>query len=261
MRIKSNGMKAFVIEDEPIARVNLVRMLTQNFPDMEIVGTAGSVREAVAGLSDKSLQVDVIFMDVELSDGDCFEIFRQVKIDSNVIMTTAYDNYAVKAFEINSIDYLLKPIDPAALRRAVDRCRAALSKVDISTLAHILRQPQKEAAPNQTRKRFIVRFNDNIVPISCSEVAYFWAGEKNTYMMTKEGTRYVMDWSLDIISEDLDRRKFFRISRNCIVAMDAIESITKQMGGRLKISARPNPPFEMTVSRSRINDFLEWLEG
>lgn len=248
-------MKAFIVEDEQMAREILVRNLTRNFPDVEIIGTAGSVREAVNWLSFSGNRPDVIFMDVELSDGNCFEIFRQVDVEAGVIMTTAYDNYAVKAFEVNSIDYLLKPIELSALRRAVERARSVSGKFDVEALLNAFSQPR------ETRKRFIVRFNDNIVPVSCSDVAYFYAEEKNTYLVTRDDVRYVMDQSLDVISEGLDRKKFFRISRSCIVSMDAIGSITKQLGGRLLISATPRPSFEMTVSRSRVDDFLRWLES
>lgn len=248
-------MKVFIIEDEQMAQAILVRTLTQNFPDIEIVGTAKSVRETVNWLSFSGNRADVIFMDVELSDGNCFEIFRQVDVEASVIMTTAYDNYAVRAFEVNSVDYLLKPIELSALKRAVERARSVVRKLDVETLLDSFRP-----SPNDARKRFIVRFNDSIVPVSCTDVAYFYTEEKNTYLVTKDDVRYVMDQSLDIISKDLDRRSFFRISRSCIVAMDAIDSITKQMGGRLKITARPVSSFDMTVSRSRVDDFLSWLD-
>ncbi len=112
-------MKVLIIEDEAMARQKLARTLTETFPDMELVGMASSVKESVAWLQNPDNKADVIFMDVELSDGECFEIFRQVEITAQVIMTTAYDSYAVRAFEVNSIDYLLKPVEPSALRRAV----------------------------------------------------------------------------------------------------------------------------------------------
>lgn len=253
--MKSGDMKVYVIEDEPVARTSLVRMLTAGYPDIEVVGTAGSVKDAVSWLEFSGNRPDVIFMDVELSDGDCFEIFRQVRTDAAVIMTTAYENYAVKAFEVNSIDYLLKPISAQALDRAVERCRARQIRFDPEALVTAFR------SRHEGRKRFIVRFNDNIVPVPVTDVAYFYAAEKNTWLVTSDGTNYAMDQSLDIISEELDGSRFFRISRNCIISMDAIGSITRQFGGRLCISARPASPFEMTVSRSRTEEFLRWLEG
>jgi len=248
-------MKVFIIEDEPIARDNLVRLLAKNFDDLEVIGTAGSIKESVDWLNTQGNHPDIIFMDVELSDGNCFEIFRQTAVDSGVIMTTAYDSYAVKAFEVNSVDYLLKPIEPEALKRAVGRCRSISRKLDLDSLVSAFRP----SAPDG-RKRFIVRFNDSIIPVASTDIAYFYSEDKSTWLVTKEDSRYTMDQSLDIIYEELDHKRFFRISRNCIVAMDAIDSITKQFGGRLLISGTPRPTFEMTVSRSRVEDFLNWLE-
>ncbi len=246
-------MKVLIIEDEAMARQKLARTLAVNFPDMEIVGMASSVKESVAWLQNPENKADVIFMDVELSDGECFEIFRQVKVSSRVIMTTAYDSYAVRAFEVNSIDYLLKPIEIAALNRAVERCRTR-EVVDTESLLKAL-HPEREH-----RQRYLVRFNDRIVPVRTSDIAYFYSEEKNTYMVTFDGNSYVMDQSLEILSEELGQSKFFRISRNCIIAMAAITSVVKYLGNRLKVHSKPRAEFEMIVSRSRVDDFLRWLE-
>ncbi len=255
-------MKVLIIEDEQMAQATLARTLTRNYPEMEIVGMTSSVQESVDWL--KQNQPDVIFMDVELSDGICFEIFRQVEIKADVIMTTAYDNYAVKAFEQGSIDYLLKPIDPEALQRAVSRIRSRANEAqpDWSSLVNSLQQQiQAAQAPSLTpgKERFIVKFNDKIVPVKTSEIAYFYSEDKNNFLMTSGGNCYVVDASLDDIAVDLDPAKFFKISRSCIVSMTAIGTITKQLGGRLKIDAIPAAPFEMTVSRSRCDEFLDWL--
>lgn len=249
-------MRVFIIEDEPIARDNLTRLLRENFDDMEVAGSAGSVKDAVAWLNTPGNRPDIIFMDVELSDGNSFEILRETEIDVPVIMTTAYDNYALKAFEINSVDYLLKPIEAGALRRAVGRCREEVSKASLEQLMSAFRPSGQEA-----RKRFIVKLNDNIIPVSVEDIAYIYAEDKSTWIVTRDGSKYIMDKSLDIISSDLDSRKFFRISRSCIICIDAIDSITKQFGGRLLLTARPRSEFDMTVSRSRVEDFLAWLEN
>lgn len=152
-------MNVLIVEDEMMAQANLARALTQHFPDVRIVGTTGSVRETVLWLRTPGNSADVIFMDVELSDGDCFEIFRQADVTARVIMTTAYDNYAVRAFEVNSIDYLLKPIDLAALRRAVERCRVRSGGIDPDVLLNAIRSPR------EYKQRYVVRFNDRIVPV------------------------------------------------------------------------------------------------
>lgn len=248
-------MKVFIIEDEIMAQKSLIRALSQNFPDLDVVGTAASVKEAVAWLREN--HPDIIFMDVELSDGICFEIFRQVDVHAKVIMTTAYDNYAIKAFETGSVDYLLKPVEVEHLKRAVARCRMSGGHIDVESLARAL---GAGAAKKDYKERYIVRFNDRIIPLETDSIAYIFSEDKNNYLVTFDGQKYILDSSLDIIGEELNPDHFFRISRSCIVSMKAIETIIKQPGGRLRIAAHPEPPFEMTVSRSRVDDFLIWLE-
>ena len=251
-------MKVLIVEDEIMAQKSLTRVLTQNFPDMNIIGYASSVKGTVEWLKSPENAVDVIFMDVELSDGVCFEIFRQVEIKAKVIMTTAYDSYALKAFEAGSIDYLLKPIDPTALKRAVARCRMSGGQIDVNAL---LKAVESQYAPKKEYKeRYIVRFNDRIVPLLTSNIAYVYSEDKTNYLVTFDDQHYIVDSSLDVISEELNPEEFFRISRSCIISMKAISSIIKQQGGRLRVIAKPKPSFEMTVSRSRVDDFLTWLE-
>ena len=240
-----------------MAQRSLTRLLAQNFPEMDVVGTTSSVKSTVAWLNDPANSVDVIFMDVELADGICFEIFRQTDIKAKVIMTTAYDSYALKAFEAGSIDYLLKPVDADALKRAVSRVRASGGNLDIQALMKLMEN--KTAPKKEYKERYIIRINDRIVPLKTSEIAYVYSEEKNNYLVTFDEQRYIIDSSLDVINDDLNPDKFFRISRSCIVSMKAIKSIIKQTG-RLRIIASPESSFEMTVSRSRVDDFLEWLE-
>lgn len=250
-------MKVLIIEDEIMAQKSLMRALAQNFNDMEITGTATSVKGAVAWLKDPANHADIIFMDVELSDGICFEIFRQVDVQSKVIMTTAYDSYALKAFEAGSVDYLLKPVDADQLKRAVARCRMSGGKIDVEAL---IRAIDGASRKKDYKERYIVRFNDRIVPLMTSNIAYVYSEDKNNYLVTFDDQKYIIDSSLDVITEELDPEYFFRISRGCIVSMKAIDTIIKQPGGRLRIMAHPAPSFEMTVSRSRVDDFLVWLE-
>jgi len=253
-------MRTFIIEDEKMARDSLRRTLVENFPDIEIVGEAGSVEEAVAFLKENG--PDIIFMDVELSDGKCFEIFRQVEVKAHVIMTTAYDSYAVQAFEVNSIDYLLKPIEIGALRRAVERCRQAESSADMGKIIEAISSKGDKA----WKERFLVHLNDRIVPVKTSQVAYFFSEAKDNHLVTRDGTTYILDSSMDTISSEVNPEHFFRVSRGCIIAKDSVESVTKLLGGRLKIIL---PPYltgkgghnsEFIVARARVDDFLRWLE-
>ena len=252
-------MKVFIIEDEIMAQKSLTRVLMQNFSDIEIVGYADSIQNSVNWLKDTANSADVIFMDVELADGVCFEIFHQVEVKAKIIMTTAYDTYALKSFEAGSIDYLLKPIDATALKRAVARCRTSGGGVDIEALMKALggggTVPKKEY-----KERYIIRINDRIVPLETSNIAYIYSEDKNNYLVSADGHKYIIDSSLDVVADELNPEQFFRISRSCIVSMKAISSITKQAGGRLRLTAVPDADFEMTVSRSRVDDFLRWLE-
>lgn len=252
------AMKVLITEDEIMAQKSLIRTLGQNFPDMEIVGTTGSVKGTVEWLNTPGNHADVIFMDVELADGECFEIFRQTEVSAKVIMTTAYDSYAIKAFEAGSIDYLLKPVDTDALRRAVARCRMSGGQINVDALLKAIggnRTPKKGY-----KERFIIRFNDRIVPVDTSSIAYVYSEEKTNWLVTSEGEKYIIDSSLDVMTEELDPDKFFRISRGCIISIHAISSIIKQAGSRLRVISKPEASFEMTVSRARVDDFLEWLE-
>lgn len=248
-------MKAFIIEDEIMAQKSLIRALSQNFPDIEVIGTATSVKGAVAWLKENT--TDIIFMDVELSDGICFEIFRQVDIKAKVIMTTAYDSYALKAFEAGSVDYLLKPVEADHLKRAVARCRMSGGRIDVDALTRAIEGASQK---KDYKERYIVRFNDRIVPLQTANIAYVFSEDKNNYLATFDDQKYIIDTSLYVIAEELDPEYFFRISRDCIVSMKAIDSIVKQMGGRLRLMVHPAPSFEMTVSRSRVDDFLKWIE-
>lgn len=250
-------MRVLIVEDEIMAQKSLIRILSQNFPELNVVGTATSVKGAVSWLKDPDNKADIIFMDVELSDGVCFEIFRQVEVTSKVIMTTAYDSYALKAFEAGSVDYLLKPVEIADLKRAVARCRASGGTFDYAALAKALgiREAKKEY-----KEKYIVRLNDRIIPLQTANIAFVYSEEKTNWLTTFDGDKYIIDSSLDVISEELNPDTFFRISRSCIVNTRAILSIIKQAGGRLLIKSNPPASFEMTVSRSRVEDFLDWLE-
>ena len=250
-------MKVLIVEDEIMAQKSLTRVLMQNFSDMEIVGYTDSIWSTVKWLKENDGSVDVIFMDVELADGVCFEIFRQVDVKAKVIMTTAYDSYALKAFEAGSVDYLLKPVDAAALKRAVARCRMSGGQIDVEALMKALGGGVNK---KEYKERYIIRLNDRIIPLETANIAYIYSEEKNNYLVTFDEHRYIIDSSLDVVAEELNPEQFFRISRSCIVSMKAIGSIIKQPGGRLRIVANPEPGFEMIVSRSRVEEFLRWLE-
>lgn len=253
-------MNILIIEDELVAQQALVRSLTTNFDDVHICGVLDSVDKSVQWLETTDSYPDAIFMDVELSDGKCFDIFERVKIECPVIIVTAYNNYAIKAFEVNSIDYLLKPASVADLARALDRCRNRKVKnsnnIDIEALRSALSSESR-----RYKQRYLLRYNDKIIMIETVNIAYFYSEDGCTYLMTLAGEKYLMDISLDTISKELNPANFFRISRSCIVSDKAVGNVAKRLGNRIKLTLKPASDIDSFVSRSKTADFLTWLES
>lgn len=256
-------MNIFIVEDEIVTQMSLVRILNSNFPEVKVVGTARTVKESLEYLrANESTPPDLIFMDVELQDGNCFDIFRQINITSNVVLTTAYHKYAIEAFRVGCIDYLLKPIEPQALCRSVERCKKNMNIVNSKNLLatfdqFVKNKPMSESG--KTKKRFIIKLGDNFVLVPTTDIAYFYTVDNATYLVTKQGVNYIINYPLDVIITQIDLDEFFRISRYCIIALSEISGVTKIKGGRLKILTKFEPKCEMTVSRARVEEFLDWL--
>ncbi len=255
-----NTLKALIIEDEAHAQANLTKQINSNFDNIEIIGTISSVRGAVEWFNCEDNHADIIFMDVELSDGRCFDIFDLTQVKGSVIITTAFDNYAIKAFKINSVDYLLKPIETEELSKAITRCQERIKEdstsIDIESIRKALGM-----TTSAYKQRFVVRIGDRITVVNTHDIAYFYAEDKSTYLITNEKRRYIIDNSLDAVIEQIDANRFFRLSRNCIASIESIGTISKHFNSRLKITLKPESEFEIFVSRSRVNDFMTWLEG
>lgn len=255
-------IKILIIEDEAPAQITLKRLIDKHCTDSRVVMTIASVRSAVKWLEENPEGADVIFMDVELSDGTCFEIFDKVDISAQIIITTAYDNYAIEAFRVNSVDYLLKPITEEELIRAWERCRERIEAKSTHNIEALIDMVTKVSAPQnrEFKKRFIVKTGEKISIIPTEEIAYCYSEDKSTYAVSRNGTRRLLDYSLDMVQEMLDPRLFFRISRSYIVSINAIENISKYLGTRLKLQLDPASSDDVVVSRSRTSDFLEWLD-
>lgn len=253
-----------IIEDEALARDFLAKTIRNIFPHIEIAAMAESVQESVAWLNTPGNDVDIIFMDVLLIDGSCFEIFRNTRIDAHVIITTAFDKYALKAFEENCIDYLMKPIREEDLRRAISRCCGSIRSTNLDNLLAALSSRSKI----EYKERILTYDDGHIVPVSIPSVMCFVSESKENYAVTKDGRRHAVKEALDTLMTCLDPEKFFKISRSCLVAKDSVNSITKSLDGRLFITVRSlsgdsdnDTTFNFTVSRSRAKDFLSWLES
>ena len=256
-------IKVVIVEDEIPAQINLKKLIEQCCDQSRVVATLSSVRSTVKWLEENPQGADVIFLDVELSDGICFDIFDKVAIDAQVIITTAYDNYAIKAFRVNTVDYLLKPITESDLRCAWERCKERIELQSQPNLETLLDIVSKAGAPKdkEYKKRFIVKMGEKIIIIPVEDIAYCYSEDKSTYAISRNGTRRLLDYSLDMVQEMLDPKIFFRISRSYIVSINSIENISKYLGTRLKLQLTPHSDDEVVVSRSRTSDFLEWLDN
>lgn len=254
-------MNVLIIEDEIIAQQALSRMLTENFDDIKICGVLDGVGPTVEWFDQTEVYPDVVFMDVELSDGKCFDIFDRIRIECPIIMVTAYNHYAVKAFEVNSIDYLLKPVSVADLERALNRCHERRNSSETTALNIEALRSIVSGGGKRYKQRYLLRYNDKIIVVDTQQIAYFYSEDGSTYLMTSAGDKYLMDISLDMISRELDPTRFFRISRSCIVADSAIGNVAKRLGNRIKLSLKPSSDVDSFVSRSKTADFLAWLES
>lgn len=248
-------MDVLIIEDELPAQQNLIKLIRTYFPDFNIIGALDSVKAATKYLQDK--MPDLIFMDVELSDGNCFDLFRSVEIKCPVIITTAYENYALDAFKAKCIDYLLKPIDEKAFRESVGRCLQLCGVTATKSPAPDVRPYAKPAY----KHHFTIKLGSQILIVDVNDIAYFYSNDKSTYLVTRSGKEYMTDESLVTLEEELDPARFYKISRKCIIGISSIYTISKYFNSRLKVTVSPGNIEPVIVPRDRVQNFLEWLEG
>jgi DNA-binding LytR/AlgR family response regulator len=253
-------MKVLLIEDEAPAARRLRQLITESDSSMEILDTIDSVEASVKWLKLHPAP-DMIFMDIQLADGLSFDIFSIVKISSPVIFTTAYDEYAIRAFEVNCIDYLLKPIEKSALQKSINKFKefkevlSGSSKTDVEAVLATLNLRQKAY-----KSRFLVKMGEKLQSISTNDIAYFTAEEKVVLLFTHEGRKYLVDYSLDELEKMLDPDCFFRINRQFIVQINAIAAIHNYFNGKLKLQIVPETSKETIISRDKAPVFKSWLD-
>lgn len=258
-------IKVLIIEDELMAQKELIRLLKeQQIVSLEILTSIESIEEAVNYLS-RNQMPDLIFLDIHLSDGLSFEIFRKTSVSVPVIFTTAYDQYALKAFELNSIDYLLKPISPELLEKALIKFQTYFSNsnslnVLTSNQLHSINQILNNW-PKNYKERFLGKTANSLQHIDINEVAYFYADDVLVFLITKDGKRYQIDFKLENLESILDPKQFFRINRSVIIQPKAILKIEKHLNGRYALLLNPKFESEVLISKARVNEFLKWLEG
>ncbi|MBU2929588.1 LytR/AlgR family response regulator transcription factor [Winogradskyella psychrotolerans] len=249
-------MKILIIEDEILSQKELTFQLNA-LNISEIVHYISTVRESITWLTENSNKIDLIFMDIELSDGNCFEIFESVSINTPIIFLTAYSKHAIKAFKLNSIDYLLKPINPKELDFAINKFKTlTVGKINFNPdlYKEFYTKPKIEKA-----KRILIQTGDNFKYISLSEIAYFEANDKYTTVTTFKDQKHLVNDSLNNLEERLPQESFYRPNRKYIVNIKAIIKASKYFNSRLKLHIHPIPENEIIISRTNVKNFLTWM--
>lgn len=251
-------MKILILEDESLASEKLEKTLLEVEPSAEIVSKLPSVASAVEWLQNNP-HPDLIVSDIRLLDGLSFEIFQQVKIDKPVIFTTAYDQYAIKAFEVNSIDYLLKPVQKEKLAASLMKLRQLSTTkaptVDYQEVLKLLKSAQQDY-----KSRFMVKLGQKIVAVPSDKIAYFYSENKLTFIITKDGKKLPLDQPLEELMDVLDPKVFFRINRQYIVTFESIAEIHPYFKGRIKLALNPKSDDEVVISSERTPEFKKWID-
>lgn len=274
-------MQVFIVEDEPLAIKKLVRLLEEVAFDVKVVGTAGSIRASVEWL-EANPAPDLIFLDIELSDGQSFEIFQRTRVKSPVIFVTSYDEFALQAFKVNSVDYLLKPVQKEDLANAIAKYRDLKSQYsrDISPITASIEslllslvgggaEPvaavgdgpafAKATAGKEYRTRFLVKHLQKYVTVDVADIAYFWSEGRINFFKTRAGQKHLVEYTMEEIESMLDPKDWFRVSRQFIVSVPSVAEIHPYFNNRLILHLSPKEPEEVTVSRERVSDFKVWL--
>lgn len=249
-------MKVLLIEDEEPAAQKLTRQLKSIDPDIVIVDVLVSIEDSIKWLKTHT-SPDLIFMDIQLSDGSSFEIFKDVKVESPVIFTTAYDQYAVQAFKVNSVDYLLKPISKEDLVQSLNKYKSTSrqSKPDYSEMLKTLSKDK------EYQKRLLIKFGATIKTLNVDDAAYFYTEDKIVYACTNDKSQFPIDYNLEQLQQLLSPEKFFRINRQFIINIEAIEKMVAFSKSRVKVKLKPPIEKDTIVSSERSADFKKWLSG
>ena len=257
-------MNILIVEDEELAVKKIQKTLHSVDAEANIVGVADSIQSTVDWLNSNPTP-DLILMDIELSDGQSFDIFSRVEVKSAVVFTTSYDEYALKAFKVNSIDYLLKPIQQDELAAALNKFRQMKDHYAVNnpaptfnmdSLVHELRQ---KLQPREFRKRFLVKHAQKLVSIEVEEIAYFFSDGRLNFFKTYDNRKFVVDYTMDELEEMLDPDRYFRISRSFYISVDSVDQIHDYFGNRLMLHLKPAVDKEALVSREKVADFKKWM--
>ncbi len=249
-------MNILIVEDEAPALARIAKLVREIDPTIRIVATADSIESACTVLTTLT-DIDLVLMDIELADGQSFNIFKQVNVYCPVIFTTAYDEFAIKAFKVNSIDYLLKPIDKTELTSALQKFKHHHQQTGTSLIQNLIQQ--LTPANNQYKSRFLIKSGTKLISIATDDVAYFVASEKVVNIWMHNGAKYIIDFTLEELEGLLNPTHFFRLNRQCLSSIRAIKSVHTYFNGKLKIDIEPSSTEDTIVSRERAGEFKKWL--
>ena len=250
-------MKALIIEDEVLAAQSLQKLVTEVAAETEIIGVLQSIEESVAWFNENPMP-DLIFMDIHLADGSAFAIFEKTTITCPIIFTTAYDEYALKAFEVSSIDYLLKPINRIDLTRAMNKYKSLVTdkSFDNQSLAQLV---QKIGTSKKYKSCFLVPERDKLIPLATANIAYIYIDTKTVKAITLDGHTYFMSQTLDDIMTQLNPDDFFRANRQFIVSRKAIKDLTIWFGNKLSLNLLVKIPEDIIISKAKVAEFKTWF--
>jgi two-component system response regulator LytT len=247
-------MKILIVEDETAAYESLLEILKEINPNIEVIGNTESVSQTINWLN-KSPLPDLILMDIHLSDGSAFLIFEHIEIEIPIIFTTAYDDYAIEAFKVNSIDYLLKPIKPTELERAINK----FEKLSHTNIIDYLSKVNQLSPTQRYKNKLLVPIKDKLLPIDLKEVSFFYTTDKNTSIGLKNGNTFSYPKTLEHIFSTLNPTNFYRANKQFIIARDAVKNITIWFDSRLLIKIDREVPERIYISKNKAADFKEWL--
>lgn len=249
-------MRVVIIEDETAAAQNLSAILHKVCPDLEVVATIDTVVDSVEFFN-STPSIDLVFMDIHLADGSSFRIFDNVDITTPIIFTTAYDQYAIEAFKVNSIDYLLKPINEESVRRAIEKWQrlTSIERADYTSRINEVAQKQKA----QAQQVFLVHFRDKIIPLQINDIAFFHTSEERVTAYCFNGSKYQVDLTLETLQSKLPSELFFRANRQFIISRKAVKDISVWFGSRLTVNLTIEAPERLVVPKARVHEFKGWL--
>src|SRR6185295_3017900 len=258
----SLALKVLIVEDETPAAEKLERYLNKFDPAIEVIEKTGTVKETVSWLQTNQSEIDLIFMDIQLHDGLSFQIFQQVEVRKPVIFITAYDEFALEAFKVNSIDYLLKPITFTDLSNSLKKLESLRSQLqwDSAKTEQIVKALTESPVKN-FKTRFMVKLGDHIRSITTDQISFFYADGRDVYLVTNQLRKFIIDYTLEGLEEVLDHALFCRVNRSYIVHISAIQDVVVYSNSRLKIALTVKWDPEIIVSREKVGDFKEWFDG